>query len=65
MITTEKLMTAIKRRVVIWTLNDVYTTKQEALKIAAKLFVTDTGVIVRQTGPKTYMVLSWHPGFNV
>lgn len=65
MITTEQLMTAIKRRTVVWTLNDVYTTKQEALKVAAKLFVTDTGVVVRQTGLKTYIVLSWHPGFNV
>lgn len=64
MIEVDKLLKAIKDRCKIWTFHDVYPTKLAAKRAAAELFVTETGAVVRQTGPKTYIVLSWHPGFN-
>lgn len=59
MIHVDKMLNAIKSRTIIWTFQDIYDNAKEAKKIAAKLFIVSDGVIVRKTGPKTWIVLSW------
>lgn len=61
MIRVPQLLLAISDRVRIWTFHDIFATAQAAKKVAAKLFVTETGVVVRKVGPKSHVVLSWHP----
>lgn len=59
MIEIDKLLGAVRKRTVVWTFHDIYATALEAKQVAARLFVKANGAVVRKTGPKTWLVLSW------
>lgn len=61
MIETPKLLNAIKDRVQIWQFYDIYSSAKEAKKAAARLFVKETGVSLKQTVEGSYIVLYWRP----
>lgn len=64
MINIDKLLNAVKERTVSWTFDDIYDNAQKAKKAAAKLFIQADGAVVRKTGAKTWVVLSWKRSNN-
>lgn len=61
MIQASKLLNAIRNRVQIWSFQDIYSNSKEAKKAAAKLFTTQNGVVVKQTGKSSFVVMYWSP----
>ena len=61
MINTSKLLNAIRDRVQVWQFQDIYSTSIKAKQAAAKLFVRETGVVVKETKEGSYIVMYWHP----
>jgi hypothetical protein len=60
MMPTNLLLKAVNARVKIWDFMDIYPNRDIARREAARLFVNNyNGVQVKQTRPKSFLVLAW------
>ena len=59
MIETQRLLSAIDRKVRMWDIKETFNTALEAKRCAAKLFIEASGVLVAPYAGGTYTVFAW------